>query len=157
MDILNILATNQQSRVYSERNFFEEDESNFRQRYRVSHASFEDLVRRLEAHLKYKTKRSHSLSVQEQILTALHFYATNSVYHVLRDSHGPHESTVCRTVQRVTAAINDNLFQELVKWPTNSAASTQKFYEIGMTLIYFFFLWKIYLQLFQLKCHRSVR
>ena len=84
-----------------------EDDMEFKQRFRLSIGIFNELKDRLSETLLHPTLRNKCLSPQEQILTTLRFYATNSFYHVIRDSHDPHESTACRTVKAVTTAIND--------------------------------------------------
>ena len=101
-------STARRPRIFMERTHFNED-SDFQQRFRMNEEAIQILKNHIASSLAYPTARNHAFSTREQILTCLRFYATNSFYHVLRDSHGPSESTVYRCVRTVTHAIQGYL------------------------------------------------
>ncbi len=103
-------------------NFTQLSDSSFKEKFRFSKLGFENLLRRLGAGLKQASDRNNPLPPEQQLLFALRFYASNSVYHAVADAHGPHKSTLCRVLQRVTAIINRELFDEVVNWPTDQAS-----------------------------------
>uniref|UniRef100_A0A8C4SNC0 DDE Tnp4 domain-containing protein n=1 Tax=Erpetoichthys calabaricus TaxID=27687 RepID=A0A8C4SNC0_ERPCA len=61
-----------------------------------------DLVR---PKLQHKTKKSHALSVEEQCLTALRFYASGTFYQVIGDNMGVDKSTVSNVVKAVSVEL----------------------------------------------------
>lgn len=103
----------------------------FVQRFRLRAATAEHLLLRIGNRLAPATRRNCALAPKEQLLTALRFYATNSFYHVLRDAHGPSAASVCRVVRKVSRAINEELFQELVCWPQDSVQFSQDFFAMA--------------------------
>uniref|UniRef100_A0A3Q1ESG2 Putative nuclease HARBI1 n=1 Tax=Acanthochromis polyacanthus TaxID=80966 RepID=A0A3Q1ESG2_9TELE len=75
--------------------------------------------------LQRRTKRSHSLSVEEQILIALHFYASGTFYQVVGDNIGVDKSTVSDVVKAVSIAL-----ASLVSQPSISQTK-HKFFLLG--------------------------
>lgn len=107
-------------------------EPDFVQRFRLSWQTYEELERPIGPQLARATKRNNALEPRQQVLTALRFYATNSFYHVLRDAHGPSEASVCGILRTVTRVINDTLFSEVVRWPTeNVERLAVDFFQLG--------------------------
>src|SRR5689334_18092569 len=49
-------------------------------------------------------------------------YKKKFFFFIVADAHGPHKSTVCRAVKRVTFAINDRLFRSVICWPQDAAS-----------------------------------
>ncbi|XP_061193223.1 putative nuclease HARBI1 [Saccostrea echinata] len=95
-------------------------------RYRFSRRGIAFIVELLSEDLERATKRSHALSVEQQILMALRFYASGSFLQVIGDTIGFEKSTVSKTVKDVTNAIADKAGQ-FIKWPvTQSARATIK-------------------------------
>uniref|UniRef100_A0A8C4X6H8 DDE Tnp4 domain-containing protein n=1 Tax=Erpetoichthys calabaricus TaxID=27687 RepID=A0A8C4X6H8_ERPCA len=55
--------------------------------------------------LQHKTKRSHALSMEEQCLIALRFYASGTFYQVVGDNMGVDKSTVSNVVKAVSVEL----------------------------------------------------
>ena len=118
--VLNILQLNLAAptpRVFLPRCHFEVD-GDWNQRYRLQEGTVNMILERIKPRL-ILANRKGTISPRQQLLTALRFYSTNSFYHVVRDAHGPSESSVCRIVRRVTESINAEFFEEAIKWPAN--------------------------------------
>uniref|UniRef100_A0A3B3SZR7 DDE Tnp4 domain-containing protein n=1 Tax=Paramormyrops kingsleyae TaxID=1676925 RepID=A0A3B3SZR7_9TELE len=74
-------------------------------RFRFGKADIEYLVNLLRPKLKHRTQRSHGLSVEDQILIALRFYACGTFYQVVGDYMGVVKSAVCDVVRDVSIAL----------------------------------------------------
>lgn len=138
MDVLNIFGFNEHdsdsrrsAKIYKERINFEDDNSDFVQRFRLSPSTMDHVLNAVKHKIKHVTKRSCSLSSKEQLLTCLRFLATNGFYHLIRDAHGPSESSVCRAVKSVVKAINEVYFDDIVQWPRNSIDFARQFKNHG--------------------------
>jgi nuclease HARBI1 len=59
----------------------------------------------------------HALSPTDKLLIGLRFYASGAVYNLIGDATGPDKSSVCRSIQQVTKAINIELFDRIVAPP----------------------------------------
>lgn len=86
------------------------------QRYRFSNNGVDFLVNLLKNHLQRPTGRSYALTPREQVLLALRFFATGSMYQVIGDTMGFHKGTVSRAVDSVVSALLLHM-HEFVKWP----------------------------------------
>ncbi|XP_034073100.1 putative nuclease HARBI1 [Gymnodraco acuticeps] len=88
-----------------------------------------DLVR---PQLQCRTLRSHALTVEEQILIALRFYACGTFYEVIADSMGVHRTTVGEVVTAVSDALA-RLLDHFVTFPTDGqiAKVKQNFFLLG--------------------------
>lgn len=128
-DLLELNRIAPRTRFFHQRRNFEEDDD-WTQRYRLQESSVNYLIEKIGDRL-YLTSRLGTLSPRQQLLTALRFFSSNAFYHVLRDSHGPSESTNCRVIRRVTQAINETLFDEIVQWPSSCEELPQEFFRIG--------------------------
>ncbi|ROL47100.1 putative nuclease HARBI1 [Anabarilius grahami] len=74
-------------------------------RFRFGKADIEYLVNLLRPKLQHRTQRSHGLSVEDQILIALRFYACGTFYQVVGDYMGVVKSAVCDVVRDVSIAL----------------------------------------------------
>jgi nuclease HARBI1 len=81
------------------------DDEVFYNRFRFTKAAVLDLARCLHDSLSRSNRRWYTLTVPEQLLICLRFYATGTFYNEIGDRSRIHKSTVCRTVKRVTMAI----------------------------------------------------
>uniref|UniRef100_A0A8C4TN23 Putative nuclease HARBI1 n=1 Tax=Erpetoichthys calabaricus TaxID=27687 RepID=A0A8C4TN23_ERPCA len=88
-----------------------------------------DLVR---PKLQHKTKRSHALSVEEQCLIALLFYASGTFYQVVGDNMGGDKSTVSNVVKAVSVELA-SLVNEFVSFPKDDqmAQTKRSFFLLG--------------------------
>ncbi|XP_039618106.1 putative nuclease HARBI1 [Polypterus senegalus] len=88
-----------------------------------------DLVR---PNLQHKTKRSHALSVEEQYLIALRFYASGTFYQVVGDNMGVDKSTVSNVVKAVSIELA-SLVNEFVSFPKDDqmAQTKRSFFLLG--------------------------
>ncbi|XP_067145449.1 putative nuclease HARBI1 [Centruroides vittatus] len=140
MDILNLIhlanGTNREhyssrqlrrERVMRDRNnpmeIYSEDE--FRIRYRFSKSGFVRILNRIGDEIKHLDGRGLPLTTEQQLLTALRFYATGSYRRVAGDLIGVHVSTVCRTIQNVSKALVHLKNAEIV-FPTESELTSVK-------------------------------
>ncbi|XP_053380159.1 putative nuclease HARBI1, partial [Mercenaria mercenaria] len=87
------------------------------ERYRFSNNGINYLENLLLDDLKRPTHRSCALSPKQQILIALRFFATGSMYQVIGDTMGFNKGTVSRAVDSVTNALLGH-FKDFVSWPT---------------------------------------
>lgn len=74
--------------------------------YRFPRLEIIDLIGKLEPDLKRKTNRSHSISVNTQVLVALRFYVSGTFQNVVGDSTGLSQSSVSRVITSVTACLS---------------------------------------------------
>ncbi|KAK1904071.1 putative nuclease HARBI1 [Dissostichus eleginoides] len=88
-----------------------------------------DLVR---PQLQCRTLRSHALTVEEQVLIALRFYACGTFYQVIADSMGVHKTTVGEVVTVVSDALA-RLLDHFVTFPNDGqiAKVKQKCFLLG--------------------------
>ncbi|KAF4101551.1 hypothetical protein G5714_017983 [Onychostoma macrolepis] len=101
-------------------------------RFRFGKADIEYLVNLLRPKLQHRTQRSHGLSVEDQILIALRFYACGTFYQVVSDYMGVVKSAVCDVVRDVSIALA-SLVNEFVSFPKdNQIAQTKRsFFLLG--------------------------
>ncbi|XP_067131306.1 putative nuclease HARBI1 [Centruroides vittatus] len=109
---------------------YSEDE--FRIRYRFSKSGFVRILNRIGDEIKQLDGRGLPLTTEQQLLTALQFYATRSYQRVAGDLIGVHVSTVCsyhyiliRTIQNVSKALVHLKNAEIV-FPTESELPSVK-------------------------------
>ncbi|XDV23817.1 hypothetical protein PO909_028214, partial [Leuciscus waleckii] len=94
-------------------------------RFRFGKADIEYLVNLLRPKLQHRTQRSHSLSVEDQILIALRFYACGTFYQVVGDYMGVVKSAVCDVVRDVSIALA-SLVNEFVSFPKDNQIDQAK-------------------------------
>lgn len=94
-------------RVFRDRtNIFEVfDEDELQRRFRFGRAGIAYLADLLRDELQHPTRRNHALSVQQQVVLALKFFATGGFLITAGDTINVHESTASRTVRRVALAL----------------------------------------------------
>ncbi|XP_039605726.1 putative nuclease HARBI1 [Polypterus senegalus] len=82
--------------------------------------------------VQHKTKRSHALSVEEQCLIALRFYASGTFYQVVGDNMGVDKSTVSNVVKAVSVELA-SLVNEFVSFPKDDqmAQTKRSFFLLG--------------------------
>ena len=86
-------------------NHYSEEE--LRSRYRFGREGINFIVELLSQEIAPSTKRSHSLSVTEQVLATFRLLASGSFLEVIGDTFlSYNKSTVCRFVRRVTLALD---------------------------------------------------
>ncbi|KAJ8965440.1 hypothetical protein NQ314_004130 [Rhamnusium bicolor] len=85
--------------------FEEYSESEFRDRFRFTKDTVNYLAEIIRHDIEPTTLRNRSLSVAEQLLITLRFYATGSFQILIGDDLKVHKSTVCRDLKKVTYAI----------------------------------------------------
>ena len=96
-------------------------ESELRSRYRFGREGIQFIVDLLTDAIYPVTRRSHSLSTEEQVLITLRVLATGSFLQVIGDTFGSYDkSTVSRVVRRVTQVITAKV-DDFVKFPTTRA------------------------------------
>lgn len=88
-----------------------------------------DLVRPT---LQHQTQRSHALSVEEQCLIALRFYACGTFYQVIGDNMGVRKATVSNVVKAMSVALG-SLINQFVSFPKDdqTAQTKHKFFSNG--------------------------
>ncbi|KAJ8911563.1 hypothetical protein NQ315_007944 [Exocentrus adspersus] len=106
-EFLEIARHIERPRVYREReNQFEKySESEFRNRFRLTKENVNILVELIEDNIPIISYRGNTLSIMEQILISLRFYATGSFQILIGDDCNIHKTTVCRVVKKVTREI----------------------------------------------------
>ena len=107
-------------------------ERELRERFRFGKDGINYLCDLLHAKLERPTKRSKSLSVLQQILIALRFFATGSFLQVVGDCVGVDKSTVSRVVNDVTVALVE-LSPQFILWPSEHQKREVRngFYKLG--------------------------
>ncbi|XP_060855453.1 putative nuclease HARBI1 [Metopolophium dirhodum] len=105
--IIGVLQVLPRPRSFRDRSnpFTEYDDTDFKQRFRLSKTMFIELLDMVQDHLCQNTQCSMSLSPILQLLIALRYYATGVFQAVLGDHIRIHKSTVCRIVKKVSTCI----------------------------------------------------
>ncbi len=85
-------------------NFEDLNEFQFKEKFQLSAVNVESLLRVIGPQLDHGTLRNRALSPKEQLLCALHFFATGTFYHVVADGHGPSKATMCQVVHNVATS-----------------------------------------------------
>ncbi|KAK0136891.1 putative nuclease HARBI1 [Merluccius polli] len=102
-------------------------------RYRYGRDDIAFICNILRPHLERATLRSHALTVEEQVLIALRFYASGSFFEVIGDGLAVRKSAVGHVVHSVSSALT-NLLGQFVKWPENEddmARTKRRFFSLG--------------------------
>ncbi len=90
-------------------------------KYRLSRECIIDLCEDPCEDLERPTRRNRALSVQDQILCALRFYATGSFQEVIGDRHGLNKSSVSRSIHAVSASLCRRVRQH-ISYPEDQAS-----------------------------------
>jgi hypothetical protein len=119
-------------KVYKERvNFSKFGEFQFKESFRLTSEEVEFVLEKIGHRIKHKTSKNYALTPQQQLLTALHWMGNGSQYHGVSDMHGISKSTVCRALKAVIRAIVEELFQDVVAWPTDASKIALEFLKKG--------------------------
>ncbi len=100
----------------------------------MTKSEFEALLNRIGRHLISPTSRSHALSSEQKLCVTLNFLGCNSMYHEVGRAGGITKSTVCRYIHETVRAINYEMFQKEVSWPTRDEEICQlprRFYDFA--------------------------
>ena len=95
---------------------------NFEETFRISRTLAEQILQQIAPIINHETFTNNALTAEQQLLTTLRFLGTNAFYSVIGHAHGMDKSTVSRAIHRTVKALNDQLFQNIVKWPDRSIA-----------------------------------
>uniref|UniRef100_UPI003AAAE056 putative nuclease HARBI1 n=1 Tax=Centroberyx gerrardi TaxID=166262 RepID=UPI003AAAE056 len=101
-------------------------------RFRFGNADIKYTADLVRPKLQRRTRRSHGLSVEEQGLIALRFYASGTFYQVVGDNIGVDKSTVSDVVKAVSIALA-SLVNQFVSFPKDDqiAQTKRKFFLLG--------------------------
>ncbi|XP_053299052.1 putative nuclease HARBI1 [Pleuronectes platessa] len=101
-------------------------------RFCFGRADIQYIVDLLRPNLQRRTQRSHGLSVEEQVLIALRFYAYGTFYQVVGYYMGVTKSTVCDVLKSVSTALA-SLINEIVSFPKDDQIiqAKQNFFLLG--------------------------
>lgn len=114
MELVNI----QRPRKFNDRinplDFF--DDIDFLARYRISKATFRDVLGQISPGLERNTVRSKAMSPVDQFSAALRYYASGTFQIVVGDVCGLSQSSVCRSVSAVSEQL-DLLWDTHVYFP----------------------------------------
>lgn len=94
-------------------------------KFRFSRQAIFELTDEIRHELEYPAERKGSLTAVLQVLLALRFYANGSFQHVVGDLIGVDQSTVYRTVHRVTKALF-RVSRRHFRMPTQREANANK-------------------------------
>lgn len=117
-DLEDEVTFTRSSRTFKERINFQCDD--FQERFRITRSQCEFLLHSIGHRLKSTTRRNYALSPTECLLVALRYFGTGGFFKLVGDAHGISDATVSRSVQKVVRAINEQLFDEFVRWPAES-------------------------------------
>lgn len=130
-----IFARIRQRRVFRPRvnivNSFSELE--LLRRYRFDSASIAYICELLQEDLQPASLRNRAITVEQQVLTALRYYATGSMQLVLGDTLGLSQPSVSRIIWKVSASLTRRA-ADFIKMPITEeekAHSKSKFYNIA--------------------------
>ncbi len=98
------------------------DDGEFYDRFRFSKAVFLEIVELIRHQLERPTRRSQSVTPEQQLALALRFFATGDLLNDVGDSLQFHKSTVSRAVHAVAAALAECL-DDFVRMPRPGAES----------------------------------
>lgn len=91
----------------------------FRKRFRMSKQVFQELLHEIGPNLQRDDQRGYPVAPELQLMIALRFYAMGCTQTVTGDLVGVSQSTVCRTIEKVTQIIA-KLRAKYVKMPENN-------------------------------------
>ncbi|XP_042607187.1 putative nuclease HARBI1 [Cyprinus carpio] len=101
-------------------------------RFRFGNAPIKYIADLVRPKRQWRTRRSHSLSVEKQVLIGLRFYASGTFYQVVGDNIGVDKSTVSDVVKAVSIALA-GLVNQFVSLPKDVqiAQTKHKFFLLG--------------------------
>uniref|UniRef100_A0A3P9HEC7 Putative nuclease HARBI1 n=1 Tax=Oryzias latipes TaxID=8090 RepID=A0A3P9HEC7_ORYLA len=100
--------------------------------FRFGNADIKYIADLVRPKLQRRTRRSHSLSVEQQVLIGLRFYASGTFYQVVGDNIGVGKSTVSDVVKAVSIALA-SLVNQFVSFPNDVQIAQTKhtFFTLG--------------------------
>uniref|UniRef100_A0A8C7XMM8 Putative nuclease HARBI1 n=1 Tax=Oryzias sinensis TaxID=183150 RepID=A0A8C7XMM8_9TELE len=101
-------------------------------RFRFGNADIKYIADLVRPKLQRRTRRSHSLSVEQQVLIGLRFNASGTFYQVVGDNIGVDKSNVSDVVKAVSIALA-SLVNQFVSFPNDVqiAQTKHKFFTLG--------------------------
>uniref|UniRef100_A0A3B3I9Z0 Putative nuclease HARBI1 n=1 Tax=Oryzias latipes TaxID=8090 RepID=A0A3B3I9Z0_ORYLA len=101
-------------------------------RFRFGNADIKYIADLVRPKLQRRTRRSHSHSVEQQVLIGLRFYASGTFYQVVGDNIGVEKSTVSDVVKAVSIALA-SLVNPFASFPNDVqiAQTKHKFFTLG--------------------------
>ena len=100
-------------------------------KFRFHRQAILDLTDGVQQHIEHLLARQGSLTPVLQVLVTLRFYATGTFQNVVGELIGVNQSTVSRTVTRVTDAFL-RYMNEFIEWPDQQTADANKAKFFGM-------------------------
>lgn len=101
------------------------DNSQWIENFRMRRRTFEMLCNDLDDYLAPKEKIVRQpLGVQKQVAITLYWLSSTTDYRTIGNLFGVGKSTVCESVHKVCSAINDNLLQRYVSFPSGEDLKT---------------------------------
>lgn len=100
----------------------------FRESFRVDQQVVEKIEWFIGRFIQRQTRRSHALTVREQILITLHFLGNGSIYHLNGYSVGVTKGTVCQCIHSVCGLITRYVMPLFVRWPANPHDISAQFF-----------------------------
>lgn len=94
------------------------DDSDFEKRFRFLKEYAVKISNSLESKLRYIDERNNPVSVLDQVLLTLRYYATGSFQSVVADLSGIHQVTCGRIIKRVSVAIAETA-KDVIKMPSS--------------------------------------
>ncbi len=101
------------------------EEADFVDRYRFPKTVVTQLSRELDPYLSHHTRRSNSLTVEQQVCVALRYYAEGDYMRDLGDLHGISEMSAGCAVHDVSNALSE-VHHRFICWPTSQEISMEK-------------------------------
>lgn len=112
-----LINNNRKVREYKNNSLYTDlNDNEIHARYRFSSDGINFITDLLFDKLNRKTNRSHAMSVKEQVMVALRYYASGSFMQVVGDTVGRDKSTVSRTIEEVTDALC-SIKNDFIEWP----------------------------------------
>jgi len=140
MDLLNIVFSSSGEsdyetapvrKVYRPRvNFNVPSDFQFKEKFRMRRHEMEFVLTQIGHRLLY-SDRSYALTPEQQLLITLHWMGNGGYYHGIGDMHGVSKSTVCRVRDRVVRAMNEEMFHNVITWPSNGTEIAEEFFRKG--------------------------
>ncbi|KAJ8915524.1 hypothetical protein NQ315_012405 [Exocentrus adspersus] len=106
-EIVNIVRYIERPRVFREREdqYEKYNYQEFRDRFRISKETVNWIIELIGNNIEKISMRRNTLSVVDQVLITLRFYATGSFQILIGDDNDVHKTTVCRVIKKVSCEI----------------------------------------------------
>ena len=125
LDLESLESTHRRPRIFRERiNFSRLPDGNI-SRFRFNDDVLKSIIDRVHLYLEHPTSRNYALTSRQQVMVALRFLSTGDNFTTIADSHGIHKSTVSRTIHRFVYAVNEHLFNDIVRFDGETEIQTR--------------------------------